>query len=450
MSWSSDVIVVGAGLAGLAAARRLAAAGRSVRVVEARDRVGGRVHTVQVHGSPVDVGGQWIGPGQTRMYELVEELGLALYPTPGGGKQVLDLDGDVRTYTGTIPRLGLLGLVQLQALLWYIEHVRKQIPTEAPWESAHAEHFDAITVEGWARRHVPSLAVRRMLRPVVRTVYGADPGELSMLQFVHYAASAGGFEKLIDTAGGFQQDRIVGGAQVIAERLAEAVGRDRIHLGLPVSVVRQDADGVVVVAGDQTFTARRCIVTVPLGILSRVRFEPGLPPMREQLHQRCPMGATVKVIAAYDRAFWRDRGFSGEAVCTAGPISVTFDATVPDGPPALVAFVVGTPARDWSSRPEDARVRQVLEQMAGWFGDEVLRPSWVVAQDWSAEPFSGGCPITLLPPGTMSIFGPVLREPVGRLHWAGTETAAACTGFMEGAVRSGESAADEVVAAGWG
>lgn len=449
MGRTADVIVIGAGLAGLAAARRLVGAGRSVAVVEARDRVGGRVHTTHPHGSPVDVGGQWIGPGQPRMYELVAELGLATYPTPGGGRQVLDLDGDVRTYTGTIPKLGLLSLVQLQALLWYLDRVRSDLPVDSPWESSRAEHFDAVTVEGWARRHVPSSAVRKMLRPVVRTVFGADPGELSMLQFVHYAASAGGFEKLIDTEGGFQQDRIVGGAQAIAERLADAVGRERIHLGLPVSVIRQDADGVTVIAGDETFTARRCVVTIPLGILARVRFEPGLPPMREQLHQRCPMGATVKVIAAYDRPFWRERGFSGEAVCTAGPISVSFDATVPGGPPALVAFVTGTPARDWSSRPEDARVRQVLELMAGWFGDEILHPTWVVAHDWSAEPFSGGCPITQLPPGTMSIFGPVLREPVGRLHWAGTETATSCTGFMEGAVRSGERAADEVVAAGW-
>ncbi len=421
-----------------------------MQVVEARDRVGGRVHTISPHGTPIDVGGQWIGPGQPRMYALLEELGLSTFPSPTGGRQVLDLEGRISTYKGTVPNVGVVHLAQLQWLLWRIERFKRQVPADAPWESALAERLDGITVEGWTRRHFPSDVVRKLVRPVVRIVFGADPGELSMLQFIHYVSSAGSFDALVDVEGGFQQDRIVGGAQAIAEGLADQVGRERIALGEPVHTIAQDADGVSIVTPGSTFRGRQVIVAVPLGILARIHFQPGLPSMRDQLHQRCPMGATVKVIAAYERAFWREKGLSGEAVCTSGPISVTFDTTSPDGPPMLLAFVTGTPARDWGSRSPEARTRQVLAQLATFFGEEAAEPLWTTEQDWAAEPYSGGCPITQFPPGTLSVFGPLLREPVGRIHWAGTETAVRCTGFMEGAVISGEAAAAEVLAAGWG
>ncbi len=448
MSTSTDVVVVGAGLAGLSAARHLVDAGLSVVVLEARDRVGGRTHSIDVNGSRIDVGGQWIGPGQKSMYALVEELGLETHPTPVGGRQILDRAGKVSGYAGTIPKLGPIHLVQLQWALTLINRVSGRVPPDRPWDTPDAAELDAITVDAWVRKWIPSSEVRALLRPTMRTVLGADPGEISLLHFAWYVSSAGGFMPLVDVENGFQQDRIVGGAQTVSERLADKVGRDNIHLNTPVRAVHRDDDGVTVEADGKSWRARRVIVAAPLGLLDRIRWEPMLPPMRDQLHQRCPVGATVKVFAAYKESFWRKKGLSGEAVCTEGPISVVFDNTAPDGKPMLLAFVTGTPARGWSERDPKERVGEVLKLLASYYGDDALTPDWTHEQDWSTEPWSGGCPVTQFPPGTLSVFGPSLRKPVGRVHWAGTETAERCTGFMEGAVVSGERAAAEVLMAG--
>lgn len=443
----TDVIVVGAGLAGLTAARQLRQAGVRVRVLEANDRVGGRTLTRQVHGATIDVGGQWIGPGQPRMQALVAELGLTTFPTPCEGKEVLDLAGVISQHTGTIPRIGVLDLIQLQLTLSTFERHAATISGASPWAAASARLWDSITVEGWARRHVPSRAVRALLRPAVRTVFGAEPGEISLLHFLAYAASAGGLMRLLEVKGGFQQDRLLEGAQALSERLAERVGAEHIGLGSPVRLIEHHHHGVAVHTDDRALTARRVVVAAPLALLDRIRFEPGLPPLRDQLHQRTPMGNTVKFFAAYRTRFWQGAGLSGQAVCTEGPISVTFDNTAPGGPPMLLAFIVGRPARDWHSLPESTRRDLLLGSLARWFGAQALDPVWTHEIDWSLERWAGGCPITQFPPGTLSVFGHALRRPIGRIHWAGTETARRCTGFMEGAVESGERVATEVIAA---
>lgn len=437
-----DVVVVGAGLSGLAAARRLAAAGRDVVVLEARERVGGRVHTQLHHGEPIDVGGQWIGPGQPRMAALVRELGLRTYPTPSSGKHQIDVGGKLRRYRGTIPRLGPLTLVRTALALRRIEALARSVDPAAPWRHPDAAMLDAMTAESWARRHLGAAGMAA-LRPALRTVFGADPGELSALHMVAYAASAGGFQRLVEVQGGFQQDRIVGGAEAVATGLAAKLG-DRVRLGVPVH--RVEVDGTVALhTADGQIAARRAVFAMPPALLSRVHFDPMLPAARDQLHQRCPMGATIKLIACYERPFWRDAGLSGEVVCGDGPIAVTFDATAPGGPPMLLAFIVGGPAR--GAPVSEAWTAARLDDLSRWFGAEARQPKWTVAHDWSEERWSGGCPIGLFPPGTWTQVGAAVREPVGPLHWAGTEAARSCTGFMEGAVESGERAADEVHAA---
>ncbi len=440
----AQVLIVGAGLAGLTAARRLVEAGRTVRVLEARDRVGGRTYTAKVHGAQIERGGQWIGPGQPRMADLVAEFGLHTFPTPAGGAQVLDRNGRISRYTGTIPPVGALNLIQLQAALSLIEHMRKQVPPDAPWTAAKAEAWDSRTLASLSDR-IPSPVVRDLLVPAIRTVFGAEPGELSLLHFLAYVSSADGFMRLLDVQGGFQQDRILEGAQTFSERLADRIGRDHVRLRAPVRAVDHHANGVTVTTDAGTFAGDHLILAVPPPMLSRVVFTPGLPPSRAALHQRCAMGATVKIYIAYKQAFWRDQGMSGEAVCTHGPISVCFDNTAPGGPPMLLAFVVGRPARTWAERDPHSRRAEILDALTRWFGQDAAHPEWYEEMDWSVEPWTEGCPIAELPPGTLTGFGEALRRPVGRIHWAGTETARVCTGFMEGAVESGERAASEVL-----
>ena len=280
----------------------------------------------------------------------------------------------------------------------------------------------------------------------MRTVFGAESGELSMLHVLAYVRSAGSMNNLISTEAGFQHDRIAGGAQSVSLALAESIGADHVILSQPVSAISQDDAGVSVrSANGKTYRAKRAIVTVPVPLGCRIEFTPRLPALRQQLMQRSYMGAAVKIFVRYERAFWRERGLSGEAACGDGPVSVTYDQCSEDGKTAcLMAFVGGKFARTWHRIGLEERKRIIMDRFAKYFGEEARKPLSYGEQDWCGDEWSGGAPITLFPTGTLSVHGPALREPIGRIHWAGTETARQCMGFIEGAVESGQRVAEEV------
>jgi monoamine oxidase len=441
-----DVVVIGAGLSGLVAARELARGGASVAVLEARDRVGGRLVRAKLDGAWVDLGGQWIGPGQRRMIALAEELGAATFPTYAAGRKVLDLRGRVSTYAGTIPSMSPIKLALMQLAISRVDRARKRVDPARPWEAPDAAALDAITLAGWQRLNVPSRDVRDLFDAAVGVVFGADSSELSLLYFLFYANAGEGLMHLVEIEGGAQQDRFVEGAHGVTLRLAAALG-DRVHLSRPVRRVEQDAGGVTVHADGLTLRARAAVIAVPPALAGRIDYEPALPAARDALTQRFAMGAIIKCVAAYERPFWRDRGLSGEAVSTGGPVAVTFDNSPPDGSRgALVAFVVGGAARAWSARPAHERRREVLSVLSRLFGKEAGDPVDYAELDWSAERWTRGCPVGTLPPGALTQLGASLREPVGRVCFAGTETATEYTGYMEGAVQAGERAAAEAAA----
>lgn len=414
-------------------------------VLEARDSVGGRTKTVELGGAHFDVGGQWTGPGQPRMTALIEELGLETTPTHSDGKRVLDLRGRVSTYRGTIPKINPWTLIVAQISIWRIDRLCAQVPMDNPWECPRAREWDTMTALDWARRNVRNRSVIDMINGAVRVIFGSDMGELSFLHFLFYLRSGGGLTKLIESHEGNQDRWVVGGAQQLCTRMAEAVGD--VHTGQPVVEVQQDNQGVTVVCDAATWSAQRVVVTVPIALADRIRYVPPLPTARDQMTQRVGMGATIKVLALYDAPFWREQGFSGEALNTEGPTTVTFDDTTPSGQACLLTFVAGAPARGWSERPAEERRAFVLDTLARYFGEQARSPTHYHETDWAAEPHVLGAPIATFPPGTLSAFGPALRAPVGRIHWAGTETALDSTGFMEGALESGDRVAAEVLAA---
>ena len=444
-----DVIVIGGGLAGTRAATKLKAGGASVLLLEARDRLGGRTHSPLLQGARVDFGAQFIGPGQPRMYELVKDLGLGLFPTPTAGRKALELAGKVTTYSGTIPFLNPLKLIKLHYNLSRLDRLARRVPAAHPWETGGGAELDAMTLEDWQKRHaLRGSDIESLGASVLRTVFGAEADEISLLYLLWYIASNGGLMPLVETHGGFQQDRIVGGTQQIAERLGGRLGRDSIRLNEAVRSIGQDSTGVTVQTSTGTLRAKRVVVSVPLAIAGRISFDPPLPPAREQLHRGVFMGVTVKVFATYERPFWRERGLSGQAVGTTGALSVVFDNTTPDGKVfCLLGFVVGRAARSFGELSPERRRAQVLDELARFFGDEARKPLDYAEMDWSKEEFSGGCPTGVFRSGTLTSCGEALRTPVGRIHWAGTETAQQCVGYMEGAVESGDRAAEEVLAA---
>jgi len=439
----ADVVVVGAGLAGLAAAEALRAAGASVVVLEARDRVGGRAWSEQLGKARFDRGGQWIGPGQDRLAALAARMGVDTFATWATGEKILD-DGDrVRRYAGDIPSLGPLELVQLHLALQRIDRMTARVSARDPASARHAVDLDARTVAEVARR-LPR-RVRGVLDVAVGAIFGVDPAELSLLWFLAYLRAGGGLMNLSTIQGGAQERRFVGGTQSIVERWVERLDVP-VVTGAPVRHIEQPggaSGGEVIVTSDRgRVAARQVVVAVPPPVAAAIELTPAAP-ARTQLLQKVAMGAIVKVCVAYERAFWRERGLSGEVVSTRGPLSVLFDNTSADGAqPALVGFVQAGPARRWNGD-----TTAIVAQLVRWFGDEAREPVAIVTTDWSAEPWTRGCPVGVMAPGGLTTSGTTLRQPIGRVHFAGTETAAEWTGYLEGALESGERAAREVVRA---
>jgi monoamine oxidase len=445
MGERADVVVVGAGLSGLYAARMLSRSGASVVVVEARDRVGGRTWSTTIGKAVFDLGGQWVGPGQKRVLALIDELQMQTFPTYNEGKKVLELEGKVSTYKRTIPSISIPHLIQLGGALSYLERVRKKVSPLSPMSLEGGTELDGETLETWRSRFMKSSKVSGVMDVAVRTIFGAEPRDLSALYFLMYCNAGGGLLNLCEIEGGAQQDRLIGGTQPMSEALAKELG-DSVLLETPVRRLVQSPDGVEAVSDAQTIGARYAVVAVPPAVAGRIQYEPTVSVGRDQVMQRFAMGSTVKVLVTYEYPFWRQDGLSGEAVSSDGPMSAVFDNTSHDGgQAALLGFVVGAQARQWSSQPLGDRQRRVTGALARYFGEAAKSFTDYHELDWGLEPWTRGCPVAGLPPGVLTHSFAHLRKPEGRIHWAGTEAATEWIGYMEGALESGERAANEVL-----
>ena len=440
-----DVVVIGAGPSGLTAARRLHAAGRDVVVLEARDRVGGRTWTVELDGGTrVDLGGQWVGPSQHHLRGLLDELGLQTEPTPVEGRSTLVLPDRHVTYTGTIPRLSVLALLELQRALWALDARSSRVHVGAV--TSRTQAWEAMTLAGWLRDRGVRPEVDAIVRTAMRVVFGSEAEEISLLRAAQYARAAGGVMPLVDTEGGAQDARVVGGMQQVSERLAEPLG-DRVWLGRPVvAVVRRPGRIVVTAKGGARLEARDVVVAVPPHLAARWDWTPDLPTARRAWAAGHVMGTTLKTQVLYDRPFWRDRGGSGEVVWADGPLDVAFDNTTEAGGAGLVVFATGERGRALGAMDEQARHALVLDTLASVLGEPARRPRLIADHDWDTEPFSGGCPVSSPSPASRVPVGfdPTARD--GRVAWAGTETSTVWRGYVDGAIAAGQRAAAQVLA----
>lgn len=462
----ADVAIVGAGLAGLVAARTLAAAGLRPLVLEARDRVGGRIRGEEIgDGKVVEVGGQWIGPGQHRIAALAAELGVATFPTHDEGRHLIEVGGRRASYTGAITdaRLELLrhlshaisplALADLEQARARLDRMARRVPLSEPWAAPRARRWDEQTFATWVRRNTRTAAARTLLELATEAVWAAEPADVSLLHVLFYTHSGGGFNTLVGTGGGAQQDRFHGGSQRLPLLLAEQLGDERLRLDAPVRRIEHGGEGIVLHAGGEgsgalTVTARRAIVAVPPTLAGRIAYDPPLPALRDQLTQRMPQGTVIKTMAIYEEPFWRGEGLSGQAASDVGPARVVFDNSPPDGSPGvLLGFLEGRLAREWGARPAAERRQAILAGHARLFGERAARPQRFVERIWADEEWTRGCYGCLMTTGGWTEYGRALRAPIGRLHWAGAETATVWNGYMDGAVQSGERACEEVVRA---
>ena len=443
----ADLVVVGAGLAGLAAAREAVASGASVVVVEARDRVGGRVLNHDLGGGAVvELGGQWIGPTQDRLAALADQLGVGTFPTHDEGENVIEYSGSLRRYSGTIPRINPLVLLDVERAQRKLNRLARRVPLEAPWRATHAQRLDAQTAATWMRRNLATRSGRALLELGIEAVFAAESEDLSLLHVLFYIHSAGSLELLFDTEGGAQQDRFVGGSQLVALRMAEQLGTERLVLSAPVRRIEYGADGVAVQADGTLARGGRAIVALAPTLAGRIAYEPPLPGYRDQLTQRMPLGTVGKCMAIYDEPFWRAEGLSGQGTSDTGPVRLTYDNSPPGGSPGvLLGFLEGRHARELGRLTADERRAAVLGCFTRLYGPRAARPDAYAERLWAEEEWSRGCYGCYMPTGAWTSYGPALREPIGPLHWAGAECATVWNGYMEGAVRSGQQVAREAL-----
>jgi monoamine oxidase len=461
----ADVVVVGAGFAGLTAARQVASAGHSVMVLEARDRVGGRAWNHDLgNGEVSERGATFVGPTQDHILALANAVGVGTFDTYDTGDDLyvnnvdnpVGLIGPMR-YSDTGP-LGTAPpdptiAAELVEVVQQLDQMSTQVPVAAPWTASNAASWDGQTLQSWLDSNSVTPRFQALVPAATRPIFGAEPGELSLLFVLFYIAASGNeqnpgtFERNFDTRNGAQQSRFIGGTQLVAERVAAALG-DRLLMSSPVRKIVSDKSGAVVHSDKLTVTAKQVIVATPPTLAGRIQYDPALPFARDQLIQRYPQGTLTKVAAAYETPFWRSGGLTGAVLDTGGPVSASFDDSPPSGSPGvLFGFVGGDNARSYNAMSASARQSAVISQYVSWLGSEAASPVAYFDTNWSAEVWTRGCPVGIPSLGTLLAYGPQIRQPVGRIHWAGTETSTYWNGYMDGAVRSGERAAAEVLAA---
>jgi monoamine oxidase len=442
----ADVIVVGAGFAGLWAAKALRAAGVEPLIIEARDRVGGRTCPGSIAGLTIDLGGMWVGPTQTVLDALAREYGVETYPQYITGKSAIELNGKWHSSEGE-DYLALLSLpvkLDVAQLVYRLTALSDSINPESPWTHPKAEAFDAMTLQTWLDEHTHTDGAMSFMVSLIRSVFCAEPADLSFLFCLFYLRSGGNLEELTTFRNGAQQRLFVGGVHQLSQRMADKLA-ERVLLNSPVTDIDQDPEGVTVTCPAATFRAKALIVAIAPALAGRINYLPLLPHKRDALTQRMPMGSVIKVWIAYSTPFWRARGFSGLFSSDTAAFGPAFDVTPPGTPVGILAgFFDARNSVEWSARTSEQRRAEVVRCLTNAFGAQAQAPLEYVEKNWTQERYSLGCYTGTLGPGALTQFGPALRESVGRIFFAGTESSAIWAGYIEGALRSGARAAAEV------
>jgi monoamine oxidase len=450
------VVVVGAGLAGLTAARELVRKGRSVIVLEANNRVGGRVWNHDLGGGEgTERGGAYVGPTQNHILGLAKELGIGTVSAVIDGQNVAYIEGDRVEWsdtgpTGTAPPDPAI-LPELATTVTMLNEMSLEVPVDAPWEAASAREWDGQTLETWIKDNSATERYRKLVPVATRPIFGTEPRDLSLLFVLFYIAASGdethpgNFERNFNTREGAQMFRLEGTSWLVVQRLAKQLGR-RVLLRQPVRRITRAKGRVRVETDKLSVSAKRVIVAVPPALAGRIEYAPALPFRRDQLTQRMGQGTLTKVSVRYEKPFWREKGFNGTGLSTDGLVAASFDASPEDGAPGVVmAFVGGDKAREYEALSKADRRSRILGELAQFWGPEAQQPEELFDTRWPAQRWNRGGPVGIHGAGSLVANGSAIRVPVGRIHWAGTETSTYWNGYMDGAVRSGQRAAAEVL-----
>ncbi|WP_433875137.1 flavin monoamine oxidase family protein [Sinomonas atrocyanea] len=447
----ADVVVVGAGPAGLMAARTLVKEGQRVVVLEARDRVGGRTWSDTVEGAFLEIGGQWISPDQTELLALVDELGKETFQRYREGQSVyMAPDGTRTVYSGADFPVSPGTLAEVERLTAILDQLAAELGPEEPWAHPKARELDTVSFQQWLRTQSADEEACNLIGLFIAGGMLTKPAHaFSALQAVLMAASAGSFSNLLDED--FILDRrVVGGMQSVSEAMAAELG-DAVVLGAPVRTLEWSDQGVVATAdggasGRVAVTARRAILAVPPTLYSRISYIPALPRRQHQLHQHLSMGLVIKVHAVYPRPFWREANLSGTCFGAGQLVQEVYDNTNHgDHRGTLVGFVSDEKADAVFLLSPEARKAAILASISDYLGEEALTPEVYYESDWGSEEWTRGAYAASFDLGGLSRYGADQRTPVGPIHWACSDLAAEGYQHVDGALRMGRRAAAEVI-----
>ena len=444
-----DVVIVGAGLSGLVAARKLKRAGRSFVVLEASDRTGGRILNLPTgpgRNQVTEAGGEWVATRQHSILELCDELGVSRFKTYNEGETTY-FDGSAHRYSGPFPPVSPAAKASLADALGELTAMAAEVPIEAPHEAPRAVEWDGQTVASWLAANVSEPEARALLEVAAGGPVGGTAQGMSLLHYLFIAAANGSPLELVTVDGGALEFRLNGGSGLLVKRVAKKVGAVNIMLGSPVHRITQRRGGVLVESAAGAFRAASVIVATAPATAALIDYDPPLGAARAQFFQRGAMGWLIKCFAVYPEPFWRSQGLNGMATSTVPPLDGIFDNSPANGSVGcLYGLIAGYNARIWSQRSLANRRKAVLGVFTACFGPQAASPTRYLEHDWAQEPYIRGGAAMALPPSVLTQFPSVLRSPVGHIHWASTETATYSYGDMDGAILAGERAADEVLA----
>jgi len=443
-----DVVVIGAGATGLTAAIRLRDAGRSVVVLEARDRVGGRLLTDEIDGQMYEVGGQWVSPDQTALIDTLERLGLDTYERYREGESVyVGADGEAKRFTGDIFPASAHTEGEIERLIALLDELVASLDVAAPWAHPRAAEFDHVSFRAWLEQQSDDAEARDNIALFIADAMLTKPAHaFSLLQALLMAASAGSFSNLVD-ADFILDRRVVGGLQQVPLRLAAQLDADDLRLSQPVRGIRYSDDGATVTTDDLSVSARHVIVAVPPNLYSRIDYSPPLPRLRQQALQHQSLGLVIKVHASYPTPFWRDAGLSGTAFSPYQIVHEAYDnSNFGEQRGTLVGFVSDEKADALFRLPAGERRARILASLAEYYGPEALDPVVYYESDWAAEEWTQGAYAASFDLGGLTRYGAMQLEPVGPLRFGSSDTASEGYQHVDGAIRVGQRLAAEILA----
>ncbi|KAK2775717.1 hypothetical protein FQN53_003084 [Emmonsiellopsis sp. PD_33] len=443
-----DTIIIGAGYAGLSAATTLVAAGKKVLLLEARPRVGGRAWTIHhADGTYEDAGASFLGPQHTRMLALAADHGIKTFKIPTKGNTVFYHRGQRKEYSGFLPPLSPLARLDAFLAIRRFEGLAGAVDLEKPWETPKAAQWDLIALREWLGRACWTSEARESINVAVEGIWSVDASQFSLLHALWLSKAGVSFTVLSSVEGGAQEQLITGGGQAVAEKMARRLGSDVVRLGEAVMEVDQaGVEEVVVTTAKGRYTCRAVVIAIPPPLILNLRFTPRLPGQRVQMLQHMPMATNWKIYATYPKPMWRGNGLRGDVVSPDSYLSLMYDASPADqSRGVLMGFIYAAKAIAFAEMDEESRRKIVLGEIVRYFGDGAGKPSRVSMYTMLDEEWSTGCPVAVPAPGVWTMFREWMRKPIDRVHWAGTEMATSWSGYMEGAVQSGERAAGEVL-----